>query len=173
MRLAVKALLDYDGPAYMRLGRLAVETVTDQVPGYRFELGKGATLQDGKDVTRHRRGHDGADGPEGRRTAGSRRACPSGSSTCTPSSPWTRTWCLQAAQETGLHRHHRGDTTSWAAWARRCASTCPACCPVPVVRHGVMDEFGRSGKAPAVLEAYGITPEEIAKCAKKAISMKK
>ena len=51
MRLAVKALLDYDGPAYMRLGRLAVETVTDQVPGYRFELGKGATLKDGKDVS--------------------------------------------------------------------------------------------------------------------------
>ena len=46
-------------------------------------------------------------------------------------------------------------------------------CPAPGVRHGVMDEFGRSGKAPAVLEAYGITPEEIAKCAKKAISMKK
>ena len=45
--------------------------------------------------------------------------------------------------------------------------------PVPVVRHGVMDEFGRSGKAPLVLEAYGITPEEIAKSAKKAMAMKK
>ena len=46
-------------------------------------------------------------------------------------------------------------------------------CPVPVVRHGVQDEFGRSGKAPLVLEAYGITPEKIAEDAKKAISMKK
>ena len=40
MRLAVKALLEYEGPAYMRLGRLAVESVTDEIPGYRFELGK-------------------------------------------------------------------------------------------------------------------------------------
>ena len=45
MRLAVEALVNYEGPAYMRLGRLAVETVTDSIPGYRFELGKGATLR--------------------------------------------------------------------------------------------------------------------------------
>ena len=51
MRHAVKALLDYDGPAYMRLGRLAVESVTGSIPGYTFELGKGITLRDGGDVT--------------------------------------------------------------------------------------------------------------------------
>ena len=51
MKLAVKALLEYDGPAYLRLGRAAVETVTDEIEGYRFELDKGVTLKDGKDVT--------------------------------------------------------------------------------------------------------------------------
>ena len=50
MRLAVKALLDYDGPAYLRLGRLAVDSVTDQVPGYQFHLGKGAQLRPGTDA---------------------------------------------------------------------------------------------------------------------------
>ena len=44
---------------------------------------------------------------------------------------------------------------------------------MPVVRHGVEDEFGRSGKAPAVLEAYGITPAGIAEKAKKAVALKK
>ena len=43
MKLAVKALLEYDGPAYLRLGRAAVETVTDEIEGYRFELDKGVT----------------------------------------------------------------------------------------------------------------------------------
>ena len=43
MRLAVEALVNYEGPAYMRLGRLAVETVTDSIPGYSFELGKVTT----------------------------------------------------------------------------------------------------------------------------------
>ena len=51
MRQAVAALIDYDGPAYMRLGRLAVETVTDTIPGYKFELGKGIQLREGTDVT--------------------------------------------------------------------------------------------------------------------------
>ena len=51
MRLAVEALAAYDGPAYLRLGRLAVETVTDSIPGYQFKLGEGAVLRDGADVT--------------------------------------------------------------------------------------------------------------------------
>ena len=45
--------------------------------------------------------------------------------------------------------------------------------PVPVRRVGVNDEFGRSGKAPLVLEAYGLTAARIAECAKKAVSLKK
>ena len=51
MTLAVEALLQYEGPAYMRLGRLAVETVTDSIPGYKFELGKGIVMREGTDVT--------------------------------------------------------------------------------------------------------------------------
>ena len=46
MREAVKALLSYDGPAYMRLGRLAVETVTDSLEGYEFQIGKGVVLHE-------------------------------------------------------------------------------------------------------------------------------
>ena len=46
-------------------------------------------------------------------------------------------------------------------------------CPVPVIRHGVEDVFGRSGVAPKVLEAYGITAEGIAAKAEQALKMKK
>ena len=46
-------------------------------------------------------------------------------------------------------------------------------CPVPVIRHGVEDEFGRSGKAPLVLEHYGLTPEGIAAKARAALALKK
>ena len=46
-------------------------------------------------------------------------------------------------------------------------------CPVPVVRHGVEDSFGRSGTWSAVLEYYGVTPEGIAAKAKQAIALKK
>ena len=45
--------------------------------------------------------------------------------------------------------------------------------PIPVVRHGVDDEFGRSGTYSAVLEYFGITPEGIAEKARQAVAMKK
>ena len=45
--------------------------------------------------------------------------------------------------------------------------------PVPVIRHGVNDTFGRSGTANAVLEYFGLTPEVLAEKAKLAVSLKK
>ena len=49
-KAAIKALADYNGPAYVRLGRLAVDVINDN-DGYQFEIGKGVTLKDGNDVT--------------------------------------------------------------------------------------------------------------------------
>ena len=46
-------------------------------------------------------------------------------------------------------------------------------CPVPVVRHGVEDVFGRSGKAPLVLEHYGLSPKVLAEKVRAALAMKK
>ena len=50
MKAAVKSAAAHKGPVYIRLGRLAVETVNDE-KNYKFELGKGVTLKDGKDIT--------------------------------------------------------------------------------------------------------------------------
>ena len=49
-KAAVKAAYDVDGPVYMRFGRLAVPVINDNLD-YKFEIGKGVTLKDGKDVT--------------------------------------------------------------------------------------------------------------------------
>lgn len=49
-RAAVKAAYEYVGPVYMRFGRLAVPVINDEAT-YKFELGKGITLREGKDVT--------------------------------------------------------------------------------------------------------------------------
>ena len=49
-RAAVKAAYAYNGPVYLRFGRLAVPVIND-TPGYRFEIGKGVQLRDGKDCT--------------------------------------------------------------------------------------------------------------------------
>ena len=49
-RAAVKAAYEYEGPVYMRFGRLAVPVINDEET-YHFELGKGIVLKEGKDVT--------------------------------------------------------------------------------------------------------------------------
>ena len=46
-------------------------------------------------------------------------------------------------------------------------------CPVPVIRVGVKDIFGRSGDPYALLERYGLTAKDVAAAAKRAVSMKK
>ena len=171
MRLATEALLNYDGPAYMRLGRLAVETVTDAIDGYKFELGKGVTVSDGTDVTIIAVGMNvqmSMKAAELLKAEGiSARVIDMHTI-----KPLDTELVLKAAKETGCIVTTEEANVMGGLGAAVCEYLAEAC-PVPVVRHGVKDEFGRSGKAPLVLEAYGITAEEIAACAKKAISLKK
>ncbi len=171
MRLAVEALLNYDGPAYLRLGRLAVETVTDAIEGYKFELGKGVTLRDGTDVTIAATGLT----VQMALTAAELLAAEGISARVLDIhtiKPLDTGLILKAAQETGCivtseeHNIYNGLGSAVAAFLSET-------CPTPVVRHGVEDVFGRSGKAPAVLEAYGISPAGIVGKVKKALSLKK
>lgn len=170
MRQAVRALMNYDGPAYMRLGRLAVETVTDSVPNYHFELGKGALLRQGTDVTIVAVGMmvqmalKAADMLE--QEGISARVIDMHTI-----KPLDGDILLAAAKETGAivtsEEHNILGGLGGAV-----AEFLSLSCPVPVVRHGVEDQFGRSGKAEEVLVAYGLTPEGIAEKAKKALAIK-
>ena len=171
MRQAVAALIDYDGPAYMRLGRLAVETVTDTIPGYKFELGKGIQLREGTDVTIIANGMMVQMALE----AAEQLAAEGISARVVDMhtiKPLDGDIIKKAAEETGaivVTEEHNIIGGLGAAVAEYCSENCP----VPVVRHGVNDEFGRSGKAPLALKAFGLSPEVIAEKAKKALSMKK
>ena len=49
-RAAVKAAYEHEGPVYLRFGRLAVPVINDR-EDYKFELGKGVVLREGKDIT--------------------------------------------------------------------------------------------------------------------------
>ena len=171
MRLAVKALLDYDGPAYLRLGRMAVESVTDETPGYEFTLGKAAMLRDGADVTL------AATGLMVQRamTAAEMLAAKGVSARVLDFhtiKPLDTEAVLAAARETGCIVTSEEHSVI-GGLGSAVASVCAENCPVPVVRHGVMDEFGRSGKALEVLEAYGLTAEVMVEKAMQALALKK
>ena len=170
MRLAVKALLDYDGPAYLRLGRMAVETVTDSVEGYEFALGRAAKLREGSDVTICATGL-----MVQRALAAADMLADKGISARVLDfhtiKPLDTGAVIAAAKETGCivaTEEHSIIGGLGSAVAACCAESCP----VPVVRHGVNDEFGRSGKAELVLSHYGLTAEVIAEKAELAIRLK-
>ena len=171
MEQAVKALLDYKGPAYMRLGRLAVETVTDTIEGYHFELGKGITLKQGSDVTIVAVGmmvQEALKAAEQLAGEGiSARVI-----NMHTIKPLDGDILLKAAKETGAivtSEEHNVIGGLGAAVAEYLSENYP----VPVVRHGVEDMFGRSGKAQMVLKAYNLTAQAIAEKAKNAIAKKK
>lgn len=49
-KAAVKVAYEHAGPVYLRFGRLAAPVINDR-PDYKFELGKGVTLREGKEIT--------------------------------------------------------------------------------------------------------------------------
>ena len=171
MRLATKALLDYEGPAYMRLGRLAVESVTDEIPGYTFQLGKGFQLRDGSDVTVIATGmmvqEAGKASDALNAQGGSVRVIDMATI-----KPLDEEIVLKAARETGAIVTSEEATVLGGLGSAVCECVA-AGCPVPVVRHGVQDEFGRSGAAKQVLAAYGLTADGIIESVKKVLALKK
>ena len=164
MRLAVEALAAYDGPAYLRLGRLAVETVTDSIPGYQFKLGEGAVLRDGADVTLVAVGLMVQMALQAAETLAG-EGIDARVIDMHTLKPLDEGLILKAARETGAivttEEHNIIGGLGEAV-----AGYLGGACPVPVVRHGVEDCFGRSGKAAQVLAHYGLTPEGIAAAAR-------
>ncbi len=171
MKLAVKALLNYQGPAYMRLGRLAVESVTDTIPGYTFELGKGSVLRDGTDATVIATGMMVQCAYEAAGILADEGVSLRVIDMHTIK-PLDRDLVIQAAQETGCIITSE-EANIIGGLGSAVAEVVSEACPVPVVRHGVNDEFGRSGKAQAVLDAYKLNAQGIAEKVRYALTLKK
>lgn len=171
MKLAVKALLDYNGPAYMRLGRLAVESVTDTIPGYSFQLGKGSVLRDGTDATLIATGMMVQCAYEAAEALASEGISLRVIDMHTIK-PIDRELVLKAAKETGCIITSE-EANIIGGLGSAVAEVVSEGCPVPVVRHGVNDEFGRSGKAQAVLDAYHLNAAGIAEKVRYALTLKK
>ena len=170
MKLAVEALLNYDGPAYLRLGRAAVETVTDEIEGYRFELDKGAVLADGKDVTVIAVGMMVQLALKARELLAAEGISVRVIDMHTIK-PLDAELVMKAAKETGCivtSEEHNIIGGLGSAVAECLAENCPT----PMVRHGVEDVFGRSGTAVAVLEAYGLTVDGLCEKVREALKKK-
>ena len=171
MTLAVEALLQYEGPAYMRLGRLAVESVTDTIPGYTFELGKGSVLRAGGDVTVIATGMMVQEAVKAADLLAAEGVSVRVIDMHTIK-PLDRDLVLKAAAETGciVTSEEANVIGGLGSAVAECVSES---CPVPVVRHGVEDQFGRSGKAQQVLDYFGLNAAGIAEKVRYALTLKK
>lgn len=167
-RLAVKAAIDHNGPVYMRFGRLAVEDVNGE--DYKFELGKGVELADGKDVTIVATGLMVEMALKARELLADEGISARVINIHTIK-PIDEEIITKASKETGAivtaEEHYIMGGLGSAVTEVVCAN---APCPVKIVG---TDRFGKSGKPAELFKAYGLTPENIAKNAKEAIALKK
>ena len=168
-RAAIKAALEYTGPMYIRLGRLAVPVYNDPAT-YKFELGKGICLKDGTDVTIVATGLM-VDMATNAAKILEEKGINARVINIHTIKPLDKEIILKAARETGAlvvaEEHNIIGGLGSAVTEAVCESF-----PVPVIRVGTNDVFGRSGKVPPLLEMYGLTAENIASKAELAISLK-
>ena len=169
-RAAVKAALEYNGPMYLRFGRLAVPVFND-ADNYTFELGKGICLKDGSDVTIIASGVT-VDMSLKAADLLADKGISARVINIHTIKPIDRDIILKAAAETGAivtaEEHNIIGGLGSAVAEVVCEGN-----PVPVVRVGINDQYGHSGKVPPLLQMYGLTPENIAEKAEIALSMKK
>lgn len=169
-RLATKAILDYQGPCYLRTGRCALETVTDGFENYHFELGKAVTLKDGKDVTVIACGLMVQEALKAEKLL-AEAGISARIIDMHTIKPIDKEAILKAARETGaiVTAEEHNVIGGLGAAVSEVLSQNEA---VPMEFVGVKDVFGHSASPKVLLEKYGLTPEAIAEAAKKAISRK-
>lgn len=165
---AVKALAEYDMPAYLRLGRLSVEFATEE--NTPFEIGKGVVLADGKDAVIF--------------------ACGLMVREALKAAEILKADSIEVAV-VDMHTIKPLDEQLVVEMAKKCGAVVTAeeatvigglgsavaevlaeQCPVPMGRIGVKDKFGQSGKPAELLVAYELTAEDIAAKVKAVIAKK-
>ena len=167
-RLCVLAAAEHDGPVYMRFGRLAVPRVFDE--NYKFEIGKGAVLKDGTDITIIATGL-----MVNEALMAAQKLADEGISARVVNmatiKPIDRDIIVDSAKKTGVivtAEEHNIIGGLGSAVAEVVCETVP----VPVIRVGVNDVFGKSGPAVQLLHEFGLDADNIAAKAKEAIKLK-
>jgi transketolase len=163
MKAAVKAAIEHQGPVYLRLGRLAVESFNN-ADDYHFEIGKGVTLRDGKDITIVATGLMVSRALEAVQTL-AKQGIDARLINIHTVKPLDRELILKAAKETGriitVEEHNviggLGDAVCGLLSEE---------CPTPVTKIGVNDVYGHSGPAVDLLDEFGLNAAHIVEVTK-------
>lgn len=165
---AVLAAADFEGPVYMRFGRLAVPRVNSE--DYKFELGKGVTLKDGKDVTIVATGlmvNEALIAADELKAEGIDARVIN----IHTIKPIDKEILIRAAKETGAIVTAE-EHSIIGGLGSAVTEVLSELCPVPVLRLGVEDTFGKSGPAVELLKIFGLDAKHIAEKARAAVKLK-
>ena len=168
-RAAVEASIKHVGPVYMRFGRLAVSVINNK-PDYKFEIGKGIAMADGNDVTIVATGIMVEQALIAREMLLAEGISAAVINIHTVK-PIDKEILIAAAQQTGAIVTSEEHNVIGGLGSAVC-EVLAGVCPVPVVRHGVEDVYGKSAPAKELLDYYQLNAEGICEKVKLALSMK-
>lgn len=165
-KAAVLAMAEYEGPTYLRFGRLAVPVFNDENT-YKFEVGKGITMKDGKDVAIIASGLMVAEAVEAGKAL-AEQGIDARIINIHTIKPIDRDIIIKAAKETGkiitVEEH-----SVIGGLGSAVGDVVLEECPVPVIKIGMNDVFGESGPAKELLKKYGLCAENIVAVTKAAL----
>ena len=168
-KAAVRAAVEFNGPVYMRFGRLAVPVINDK-DNYKFEIGKGVVLRDGSDVTIVATGlmvNEALQASQMLESDGiSARVV-----NIHTIKPLDKELICRCAKETGVIVTAE-EHSIIGGLGSAVAETVTECCPVPVIKIGVNDVYGYSGPAVDLLKKFGLSAENIADKVKQVYKLK-
>lgn len=167
-RAAVFSAAEHNGPVYMRFGRLAVPRIFDE--SYKFEIGKAVTLKEGSDVTIIATGlmvNEALTAAEEL----SKEGISAEVINMHTIKPLDKDAIIKSAKKTGCIVTAEEHNVVGGMGDAVCDAVCSEY-PVPVVKVGVEDTFGKSGPAVELLHIFGLDADNIVKKAKIAIEKK-
>ena len=157
-KAAVKAAYEHQGPVYLRFGRLAVPVINDR-EDYKFEIGKGVVLREGKDVTIFATGLEVAETLEAaeKLAADGIEAKVVNIHTI---KPLDEELVVAAAKETGKVVTVEEHSVIGGLGSAVC-DVLSEQAPTKVLKIGVNDTYGESGPAVELIKKYGLDAESI------------
>lgn len=157
-KAAVRAAIEHEGPVYLRFGRLAVPIINDK-PDYKFELGKGVVLREGKDVTIIATGL-----PVSECLAAADKLAADDIDAKVINihtiKPLDEELVLAAAKETGKVVTVEEHSVIGGLGSAVC-DVLSEKCPTKVMKIGINDTFGESGPAVELVKKYGLDADNI------------
>lgn len=165
---AVRAISEYDGPVYMRLGRSGVPVIFGE--DYDFQIGKAATMKEGTDITLFACGIMTAAALDAAETLAAEGISAEVINIATIK-PLDKEAIIKSAKKTGCAVSAE-EHSIIGGLGSAIAETLVTEFPIPMKMVGIKDTFGESGVPDKLLEKYGLTAKDIVNAAKEAIKAK-